>query len=139
MGMINSWDSDLRRRFPTHGAALARIAELEDLQSTPQGLALRVEGFTTQEATFVNAIVKTGSRAGDRIITSRERVYAQIWGCDSDVSENIVAVYLVKVRRKLVPHGIAIETLWGGDLAMSLESVERWKALVADALGGGAA
>ena len=99
---------------------------------------MRVEGFGTRETALVNAIVKTGSRAGDGIITSRERVYAQIWGCDSDVSENIVAVHLGKVRRKLVPHGIVIETLWGGDLAMSLESVERWKALVADALGGGA-
>ena len=139
MGMINSWDSDLRRRFPTHGAALARIAELEDMQRTPQGLALRVEGFTPHETAFVNAILKTGSRAGDRIITSRERVYTQIWGCDSDVCEQVVAVHLGKVRRKLVPHGIAIETLWGGDLAMSLESVERWKALVADSLGGGSA
>ncbi|MCA3597738.1 MAG: helix-turn-helix domain-containing protein [Methylobacterium sp.] len=139
MGMINSWDSDLRRRFPTHAAALARIAELEDLQSTPQGLALRVEGFTTQETAFVNAIVKTSSRAGDCIVTSRERVYAQIWGCDSDVSEQSVSVQLSKVRRKLVPHGIAIETLWGGDLMMSLASVGRWKALVANALGGGAA
>ncbi len=139
MGMINSWDSDLRRRFPTHSAALARIAELEDLQSTPQGLALRVEGFTTHETAFVNAIVKTGSRAGDRIVTSRERVYAQIWGCDSDVSEQSVSVQLCKVRRKLVRHGIAIETLWGGDLAMSLASVRCWKGMVADALGGGAA
>ena len=139
MGVINSWDSDLRRRFPTHGAALARIAELEDLQSAPHRLALRVEGFTPHETAFVNAIVKTGSRAGDRIITSRERVYAQIWGSDSDVCEQSVSVQLCKVRRKLARHGIAIETLWGGDLAMSLESVERWKALVADALGGGAA
>lgn len=122
--MTRYWDSDLLRRFPTHTAALDRIAELEELERTPDGRALRVLGLSGHQTKIVRILAKHG-----RI--TRDRLTIAVWGTESaDDPRNVLAVQLVLIRRKLAGTGISIETIWGGELLMSPESVALWNAAV---------
>lgn len=130
MSPLTYWNQDLRRRFPTHQAALDRIAELEELRSAPDSTALRVLGLTPRETRIVDFIASRGHVSGERLLIA-------IWGSEGVESPyNTLRVHMVKIRRKLAGSSIRIETIHGGELRMDADSIAHWKEAVRLATGG---
>ena len=97
-----------------------RIAELErefGLASEEEVVPL-IFGLTESESKIVSLLVKRGSATKEQLLTVVTR----------DVTGNlppdikIVDVYVCKIRKKLQPFGIKIETMWGRGYAMTPES-----------------
>jgi len=127
MSMLKYWNQDLRRRFPTHEAALDRIAELEELRSAPDSIALRVLGLTPVQMRIVSCIAARG----------REHVILSVWGSNSSADpDNNLSTQLGALRRKLARSRVKIETVWGGEFRMDAGSIARWNEAVRRATGG---
>ncbi|MCA3636888.1 MAG: helix-turn-helix domain-containing protein [Methylobacterium sp.] len=130
MSMLKYWNQDLRRRFPTHEAALDRIAELEELRSAPDSIALRVLGLTPVQMRIVSCIAARGHVA-------REHVILSVWGSNSSADpDNNLSTQLGALRRKLARSRVKIETVWGGEFRMDAGSIARWNEAVRRATGG---
>jgi DNA-binding response OmpR family regulator len=130
MSPLTYWNQDLRRRFPTHQAALDRIAELEELHSAPDSTALRVLGLTPRQTQIVDFIASRGHVSGERLLIA-------IWGSEGVESPyNTLRVHIMHIRRKLARSSIRIETIHGGELRMDADSIAHWKEAVRLATGG---
>lgn len=130
MSVIDYWDKDLRRRFPTYQAAIYRIAELEELRIAPDSTALRVLGLQPVQMRIVSCIAARGHVA-------REHVILSVWGSNSGMDpDNNLSTQLVAIRRKLARSRVKIETVWGGELRMDAGSIARWNEAVRRATGG---
>ncbi|MFN8995906.1 MAG: helix-turn-helix domain-containing protein [Pseudomonadota bacterium] len=130
MGMFKYWNKALRRRFPTHEAALDRIAELEELRSAPDSTALRVLGLSPRETQIVDFIASRAHVSGERVLIG-------IWGADGGENPyGNLKVHISKIRRKLAGFSIRIETIHGGELRMDAGSIARWNEAVRGATGG---
>lgn len=77
------------------------------------------------------------------LLMTRDRVsYAQIYdvlyvGKENygDVNPKIMNVWICKIRKKLKPHAIDIETMWSIGLSMPVASRDRLKAFLAGGAG----
>ncbi len=130
MSVIDYWDKDLRRRFPTYQDAIYRIAELEELRSAPDSTALRVLGLTPRETQIVDFIASRAHVSGERLLIA-------IWGSEGvEHPYNTLRVHIMNIRRKLARSSIRIETIHGGELRMDADSIAHWKEAVRLATGG---
>lgn len=92
----------------------ARVHVLEEMVGMRLHVPL-VFGLTAQEAALFGLLLK-------REIVTREAAMVVLYGAraggEGDVQVKIVDVFLCKIRKKLKPFGIAIETVWGRGFAM---------------------
>lgn len=107
----------------------ARVKELETAQATAQATACDdfagVAGLTRKEACVVSTLVR-------RSPATKQRLYDALYGLavDADTPEpKIVDVFICKIRKKLTPHGILIDTIWGVGYAITLENADKIRAL----------
>lgn len=98
-------------------------AEIEALRQVRVGDHERfvgVAGFTAMEARFVALIASR-----DRV--SKEAAFSALYdhGSDDPPAPKIVDIWLHRVRRKLKPYGVTIETIWGFGFQVSAEGRKR--------------
>jgi DNA-binding response OmpR family regulator len=87
-------------------AALDLIDDLTGA-SVAAVLALRQRyGLTSREAAVLEALNRASPRA-----LGRESLFLAVWGHDSEAGDNIVDVYITKLRAKLGRD--VIRTVWG--------------------------
>lgn len=101
------------------------IRELADKKSEGVADFHGVAGLTRKEATVVNALLVHGR-------LSRERIYHECYGGfdASDMPEpKIVDVFICKIRKKLAPHNVSIQNMWGFGFEMTGDNKERMRAL----------
>jgi two-component system cell cycle response regulator CtrA len=94
-----------------------RIRQLEEslgfhLQSP---LAL---GLTATEAAIFGALYTRSVVTNDTLMAAREATL----GCNPDTDPNIIKVFIMKLRKKLAPHGIDILTIYAQGYRMTDES-----------------
>lgn len=84
-----------------------RIALLEDALIGVRVLPLEWR-LTAQEARIFGVLV-------NRELATKDAIMAGLYGdrADDEVLPKIVDVFVCKLRKKLMPYGIAIETVWG--------------------------
>jgi len=69
----------------------------------------RFAALTRQEQTILSALLAASPRA-----RSKEQILRELYLHDQDEAEiKIVDVFVCKLRKKLKPLGLKIETLWG--------------------------
>ena len=79
--------------------------------------------FTINEAKIIAAFVKHSRM-------SKDRIYFALYGDVSDQPEpKIIDVFICKIRAKLRPHGIKIDTVWGYGYEMTRENANKLRAL----------
>lgn len=79
----------------------------------------RAFGLTKKEAAVLKAL--TGRQR-----CSKEYLLDAIYGVAEDAPQmKIIDVFICKLRAKLRPHGIAIETIWGEGFELSADMRER--------------
>jgi DNA-binding response OmpR family regulator len=106
-----------------------RIEELETERGV--GFCAPVEWrLTGHQADAFGAILKAKAD-----VVSKESIYNALYGGLSDVELKIVDVFVCKLRQKIEPFGIEIETVWGRGYRMSPEMKRRARALIAEAVG----
>lgn len=92
----------------------ARIRELEDAMMPP--LALPIEwGLTGSEAQVFSFLTT-------RELASKEQIMSALYGLRAgaeEVEPKIVDVFVCKIRKKLKPFGVNIETVWGRGYALA--------------------
>lgn len=92
---------------------LRQIEEaLKDDSRTPQ-----VWGLTPTEAQILNILAR-------RQIVTKAAIHAVLYGDRADIGpvEKIIDVLVCKIRPKVEPHGIIIETVWGHGYKLTPES-----------------
>lgn len=87
-------------------------AQLGTTFQSPPGL-----GLTRKESGVFGVLLKA-------TIASKEAIMLALYtdGVDEDVEIKIVDVFVCKIRKKLKPYGIGIETQWGQGYYMTRES-----------------
>jgi len=101
-----------------------RVEELEGL------LGMRIAcprpwRLTGREAQVFGLLLRHG-------VCPRERIFAAIWGYDSEVDGKIVDVTVCHLRRKLRHLGIAIRTEYGVGYFLEPDARRRARALIAE-------
>lgn len=83
-----------------------------------------VAKLTKSEARLVAALVKSGR-------ATKDRLYWSLYGEDIDGGRDpkIIDVLICKVRNKLTPLGITIETYWGAGYGMTAENIGKMRTL----------
>jgi two-component system cell cycle response regulator CtrA len=122
-----SYLADLERKYLTALAEIKRLtAEVQQLRSAVTALngapiipiELRLTKFETR---MLEALMGAGGA-----IKSKEALlaaaYADRWGTDDEPEIKIVDVFVCKLRKKLTPHGIKIETMFGQGYHLTQES-----------------
>lgn len=113
-----------KRHYRTLQEALDRIEELEIELGMPVQKA-QPFGLTRREFEIASIIGKTG-------YASKDRVYVLVYGNDTDLEvRNLTAVFVVRIRRKLAPHGIKISNVRGVGYAMDPDSLAIWRKAIA--------
>lgn len=123
-----SYLADLERKYI---AALATIKELA--AEAEQLRAALVEaravprvpialGLTTSESSILEAIMARGGTA-----KSKDAILSMAYstGADDEPDVKIVDVFVCKLRKKLTPHGVTIETVVGRGYRLPAESMAR--------------
>ena len=66
-------------------------------------------------------------------VMCRERILAAVWGHHQNAPEDkILDLTIYRLRTKLQPHGIVIETHWGGGYSLSRKSLTILQCLFGD-------
>ena len=128
--MKDYWNPSLLKRFPSHEAALDRIAELEALRDESVSLPGSVLGLSPLQTRMVGLIALRGRVSYDQLLSF-------VWGADApgENTYNLSRVHLSRARRVLAAHGITIKTEYGTGQYMDPASRERWRRAVAAARG----
>lgn len=111
----------------------AQVEELEETVRQLRAVTFNSEwtppaalGLTEREAAVVAFLL-----GRDRLCTKNaimDAIYSLAPETDEPM-EKIVDVFVCKARRKLKPHGIAIETVWGRGYQMPADSKARLRAM----------
>jgi two-component system cell cycle response regulator CtrA len=123
--MQYNWEARAKLLEAENDELRARIAELEEelgLAAQPPSLF----GFTSQEAAIFGVLLKTANPRKSTFMTA-------LYGDEADdpPEEKIIDVMICKMRKKLVPFGIMIETSWGEGFSMPEASKARARELMA--------
>jgi two-component system, cell cycle response regulator CtrA len=116
---MHDWEARAKVLEAENDELRARIAELEEAlglaaQPTP------MFGLTSQEAVMFGVLLKTASRRKATFMTAIYSVEA-----DDPPDEKILHVMICKMRKKLEPFGIKIDTSSGEGFSMAEESKAR--------------
>jgi two-component system cell cycle response regulator CtrA len=122
-----SYLADLERKYLAALEEIKRLtAEVQQLRSAVTALngaplipiELRLTKFETR---MLVALMEAGAA-----IKSKEALlaaaYADRWGTDDEPEIRIVDVFVCQLRKKFIPHGIRIETVWGQGYHLPQES-----------------
>lgn len=102
----------------------SEIAELREQNATLEGmLGFRLEvplvyGLTNHEARLLGLLMK-------RDLVTKDMAHTGLYGLrtgGADVEIKIIDVFVCKMRRKLKPFGVEIETVWGQGYRMTAEN-----------------
>ena len=117
--------ADLERKYI---AALERIKQLEGDNAA---LAARIEGltFTPQvptklkltgsEGRVLVALMSGGLKTKEHLLSE---VYSDRWNDDDEPGMKIIDVFVYKIRKKIGPFGMVIETVFGQGYVMPEET-----------------
>jgi DNA-binding response OmpR family regulator len=61
---------------------------------------------------------------------SKERIIVRLYGYEASIGEKIVDIFLCKIRKRLAPHGIEIESKYARGLRMPPASLARVRAAI---------
>ena len=90
----------------------APLLEAGGLRVDLAARAARVDGraveLTPKEFDLLALLVRNPGRA-----FAREYLMAKVWGYDAEGSDRTVDTHVLRLRKKLGPHGDRIETVWG--------------------------
>jgi two-component system cell cycle response regulator CtrA len=116
---MHDWEARAKVLEAENDELRARIAELEEAlglaaQPTP------MFGLTSQEAVMFGVLLKT---ANPRKATFMTAIYSD--EADDPPDEKIIDVMICKMRKKLEPFGIKIDTSSGEGFSMAEESKAR--------------
>src|SRR5271165_5233501 len=100
--------------------ARTRIAELEEALFRPDFRVPPEWKLTRQEVTLLGALIASG----DAVLT-RAAMMSALYGSDDWATPKIIDVLMCKIRTKLKPHGIAVETVWGRGYRLSRPAREK--------------
>jgi two-component system cell cycle response regulator CtrA len=92
---------------------------VEELSNAPVIPAVLQSCFTKYEALLFGAMLEANGPKTQEYLLSV--VYAERYGLD-EPDIKIIDVFVCKLRKKLAPHGIKIETCWGRGYSLPLES-----------------
>lgn len=115
------WPPGTRREQRTPSAAPIRLKEAENFEFPLQ----RVFGLTVSESRCLAILLA-------RREVPRPSLHVAMSGDDSVSHPKIVDVMICKIRRKLSPYQIRIETIWGRGYALSSESAKAIMARLKD-------
>ena len=104
--------------------ARARIAELEEALFRPDFRVPPEWKLTRQEVILLGALIASG----DAVLT-RAAMMSALYGSDDWATPKIIDVLMSKMRTKLKPHGIEVETVWGRGYRLSSQARERFSAI----------
>ncbi len=104
--------------------ARARVAELEEALFRPDFRVPPEWRLRRQEVTLLGALIASG----DAVLT-RAAMMSALYGSDDWATPKILDVIMCKMRTKLKPHGITVETVWGRGYRLSRQARERISAL----------
>jgi two-component system, cell cycle response regulator CtrA len=107
--------------------AILRTAAEELVKTGDVPAAFRL---TKKEVDFLQALMGRASATKEQLLAL---VYADRWGMDDEPEIKIVDVFICKLRKKLKPFGVTIETLWGRGYALPVQSKETIRAMVSSA------
>ncbi len=99
-----------------------------DSLDTSLGTYVGVAKMTRGEAAVAAAIARNGR-------ANRAAIWHALYGGMGDDEQRepkIIDVFVCKLRKKLGPVGITIETIWGSGYSMSAESIGRLNELAAE-------
>ena len=100
--------------------ARARVAELEEALFRPDFRVPPEWRLRRQEVTLLGALIASG----DAVLT-RGAMMSALYGSDDWATPKILDVIMCKMRTKLKPHGITVETVWGRGYRLSRQARER--------------
>ena len=102
-----------------------RVRVLEDM--LVDHVALPIEwALSRQESLLFAGLVHRGLLTKDGAMAV---VYGGL-GRERDVNPKIIDVFICKIRKKLKPHGVRIETLWGRGWQLAAEDRARFRAML---------
>jgi|HubBroStandDraft_6_1064221.scaffolds.fasta_scaffold1252474_2 two-component system cell cycle response regulator CtrA len=101
-----------------------RVEELEGLLGTRTACP-RPWRLTGREAQVFGLLMRHS-------VCPRERIFAAIWGYDSEVDGKIVDVTVCHLRRKLRPLGLEIRTEYGVGYFLTPDGRRRARAMIAE-------
>lgn len=104
--------------------ARARIAELEEALFRPDFRVPPEWKLTRQEVTLLGSLIASG----DAVLT-RAAMMSALYGSDDWATPKIIDVLMTKMRAKLKPYGIAVETVWGRGYRLSGQAREKISAI----------
>ncbi len=117
------------REAAEHVRRESEARESESEATERLAVVMRAFGLTKAEAQFMQALLP------GRAVT-KEALYAAIDRRDDEVDIKIVDVLASKVRKKLRPHGVEIETVWGTGYRLAPDMAARAEVLIAGIDGG---
>jgi hypothetical protein len=98
----------------------AHVRELRGVEPGSAEDFVTVAGLTPSEAMIVSQLVKHGK-------ATKQRLYHALYGDrpnpDDTPEPKIIDVLIHKIRQKIKPHGLAIETVWAWGYAMTQEHI----------------
>lgn len=97
--------------FATHGSD-THVLQTGPISFDMQSLEVHCDG-TRIDLTATEREVLKLFLANPRKVFSRERILNAVWGANADPLNNVVDVYIGRLRKKLGPAGQAIETVRG--------------------------
>ncbi len=101
--------------------ARARVAELEEALFRPDFRVPPEWRLRRQEVTLLGALIASG----DAVLT-RAAMMSALYGSDDWATPKIIDVIMCKMRTKLKPHGITVETVWGRGYRLSRQARENF-------------
>ena len=104
----------------------AKVEQLEGLLGVRMSAPL-ILGLTAQEARVLGVLMK-------RDVATKEAVMAGLYShrADDTVEIKIVDVFICKIRKKLQPFDIPIETVWGQGYRLKPETKEKVRGMMRD-------
>lgn len=110
-----------------------RVEELEGLLGlADDAIPPKLLGLTPTETRLLALLVKRETLSREFALVA---MYDERPGCDRP-DERIIDQFIMRVRRKLAPAGIAVQNRWGGSFFITADDKAKLAALIAEARGG---
>ena len=106
------WRAQIERLRMERDEALERICQLEDLLVARDTAHFCDFGLTHSENMVFGALLRWP-------VISKDQLMDLLYGCRTDPpGPDNISILIMRVRRKLKPHGVVIRTLWGRGYSM---------------------
>lgn len=107
-----SLQATIERAIAERDEALERVRQLEQLTRELDDTVRPAFGLTQDEGRVLAALMRWQ-------IVGKQQLMALLYGHrDDPPGAKIIDQYIMRIRRKLKPHGIVIDTVWGEGWAL---------------------